>query len=94
MPPVQHSATSLVRDRPIFVIYLEPPVVESDGEPHTDEVYPLDDSHLNCKYAQARGWTVVHLVEPGLPIPRIPASRYLISNLEELRIHFPNLFKT
>lgn len=56
------------------------------------EIRDTDDSHLNCKHAQARGWTAVHLVEPGLAIPRIPASRYLISSLGELRVHFPDLF--
>lgn len=64
------------------------------GRTHADNGNATDDSHLNCKHAQARGWTTVHLVEPGLPIPRIPASRYLISRLEELRVHFPDLFKT
>ncbi|KAJ6134869.1 hypothetical protein N7512_000029 [Penicillium capsulatum] len=63
------------------------------GAPSTESCYFVDDSHLNCKHAQARGWTTVHLVEPGIPIPRVPASRYLISSLEELRVHFPDLFR-
>ncbi|KAJ5595998.1 hypothetical protein N7450_002456 [Penicillium hetheringtonii] len=58
------------------------------GAPSTESCYFVDDSHLNCTHAQARGWKTVHLVEPGLPIPRIPASRYLISSLEELWTHF------
>lgn len=53
----------------------------------------IDDSHLNCKHAEARGWTTVHLVEPGLPIPRIPACKYMVHSLEDLRVHFPHLFK-
>ncbi|KAJ5084013.1 hypothetical protein NUU61_008592 [Penicillium alfredii] len=63
------------------------------GASSSDQCYFVDDSHLNCKHAHARGWATVHLVEPGLQLPRIPASRYLISNLEELRVHFPHLFK-
>ncbi|KAJ5826304.1 hypothetical protein N7474_003442 [Penicillium riverlandense] len=63
------------------------------GAPSTESCFFVDDSHLNCKHAQDRGWTVVHLVEPGQPIPRIPASRYLISSLQELRTHFPHVFK-
>ncbi|TQB73552.1 hypothetical protein MPDQ_005754 [Monascus purpureus] len=67
------------------------------GAPSTSHCYFVvdyaDDSHLNCKHAQARGWTTAHLVEPGLPEPRIPASRYLIRNLEELRTIFPGFFK-
>lgn len=54
----------------------------------------VDDSHLNCKHAEARGWTTVHLVEPGLPIPRIPACKYMVHRLEDLRVHFPHLFKS
>lgn len=53
-----------------------------------------DDSHLNCKHAQARGWTTVHLVEPGLPVPEVPASKYQIRDLEELRDLFPQFFKS
>lgn len=59
---------------------------------YADDVTYPDDSHLNCKHAQARGWTTVHLVEPGIEIPRVPASKYLVSSLEELRTLFPNVF--
>ncbi|KAJ5755472.1 hypothetical protein N7533_005015 [Penicillium manginii] len=62
--------------------------------PSTESCYFVDDSHLNCTHAQARGWTTVHLVEPGVTIPRIPASKYQISSLEELRTHFPDVFKS
>lgn len=54
----------------------------------------VDDSHLNCKHAEVRGWTTVHLIEPGLPIPRIPACKYTVHRLEDLRVHFPYLFKS
>lgn len=62
-------------------------------ESETDGETLVDDSHLNCKHAEARGWTTIHLVEPGLPIPRIPACKYLVHNLEQLRALFPQLFK-
>lgn len=66
---------------------------ERGVSPDADHVDCTDDSHLNCKHAEARGWTVAHLVEAGTPIPRVPASRYLISNLHELPVHFPDVFK-
>ena len=62
-------------------------------ESETDGETLVDDSHLNCKHAEARGWTTIHLVEPGLPIPRIPACKYLVHNLEQLRALFPQLFR-
>lgn len=64
------------------------------GAPSTEQCYFVDDSHLNCKHAQARGWTTVHLVEPGLPVPEVPASKYQIRDLEELRDLFPQFFKS
>ncbi|KAJ5835511.1 hypothetical protein N7447_001537 [Penicillium robsamsonii] len=63
------------------------------GAPSTDQCYFVDDSHLNCVHAYARGWTTVHLVEPGIPMPRKPASKYTISSLEELQVLFPHVFK-
>lgn len=54
----------------------------------------IDDSHLNCRHAQARGWTAVHFVEPDLPVPEAPASKYMIRDLEELRDLFPQFFKS
>ncbi|KUM63954.1 hypothetical protein ACN42_g3148 [Penicillium freii] len=63
------------------------------GAPSTAQCYFVDDSHLNCVHAHARGWTTVHLVEPGIPIPRKPASKYTISSLHELPALFPHVFK-
>ncbi|EAW14195.1 putative pyrimidine 5'-nucleotidase [Aspergillus clavatus NRRL 1] len=60
----------------------------------TEECYFVDDSYLNCKHAAERGWTTVHLVEPMLPVPPVPASQYMIRSLEELRKLFPQLFKS
>lgn len=53
-----------------------------------------DDSYLNCKHAQLRGWDTAHLLEPGLDVPEEPASKYCISGLEELPIHFPRFFRS
>lgn len=53
-----------------------------------------DDSHLNCRHAQARGWTTVHLLEPEDPEPATKAAKYQIRSLEELRDIFPQFFKT
>ncbi|KAJ5380474.1 uncharacterized protein N7496_002902 [Penicillium cataractarum] len=64
------------------------------GAPSTESCYFVDDSHLNCKHAEARGWTTVHLVEPCTPTPRIPASKYSVSSLHELPAHFPDVFKS
>ncbi|KAJ5720548.1 uncharacterized protein N7483_008482 [Penicillium malachiteum] len=64
------------------------------GAPSTESCYFIDDSYLNCKHAEARGWSVVHLVEPGVETPRVPASKYSVSNLEELRGLFPEVFKS
>ncbi|KAJ5168465.1 uncharacterized protein N7482_004059 [Penicillium canariense] len=68
-------------------------LIRRGGLQHTDHVYCIDDSYLNCKHAQARGWETVHLVESGVPIPRIPASKYVVSSLHELRVLFPDIFK-
>ena len=59
---------------------------------YADRLEP-DDSHLNCVHAHARGWTTVHLVEPGTPMPHKPASKYTISSLHELPGLFPHAFK-
>ena len=56
------------------------------------EINP-DDSHLNCRYAQQRGWTTVHLLEPEDPDPEVKAAKYQIRDLEELRDVFPEIFK-
>ncbi|KAI4145405.1 MAG: hypothetical protein L6R39_003809 [Caloplaca ligustica] len=55
---------------------------------------PADDSHLNCRHAQARGWTAVHLLEPDLPEPEERASKYQVRDLKELRSIFPQFFRT
>ncbi|CAF9926423.1 MAG: hypothetical protein HETSPECPRED_006330 [Heterodermia speciosa] len=52
-----------------------------------------DDSHLNCRYAQQRGWTTVHLLEPEDLEPEVKAAKHQIRDLEELRDVFPEIFK-
>jgi len=52
-----------------------------------------DDSYGNCKASQELGWTTAHLVEEGVKAPRTPASKYQISDLEELRTTFPQFFR-
>ena len=51
-----------------------------------------DDSYLNCNYAQQRGWTTVHLLEPGDGEPDVKAAKYQVRDLEELRTIFPQFF--
>jgi pyrimidine and pyridine-specific 5'-nucleotidase len=56
------------------------------------ECYFVDDSVVNCTGAKRRGWTSVHLVEPGLPEPEEMAGHFKIRELEELRGLFPHFF--
>ena len=60
----------------------------------TKLITAVDDSYLNCHHAQARGWTAAHLVEPGLPEPTTKASQYQIQSLEELRVIWPQFFRS
>ena len=53
----------------------------------------VDDSALNCRAAQALGWTTAHLVEMTEDPPTEPASKYQIRSLYELRDIFPEFFK-
>lgn len=54
--------------------------------------WPPDDSAVNCKHARLRGWTTVHLVEPGLAPPPEPAASHTVRSLDELRSLFPDVF--
>lgn len=51
-----------------------------------------DDSFINARGATAFGWTAAHYVEPDATAPEKPASKYQISDLEELRDLFPQFF--
>ncbi|KZZ97818.1 pyrimidine 5'-nucleotidase [Ascosphaera apis ARSEF 7405] len=64
------------------------------GAVSREKCYFIDDSALNCRAAQARGWNTVHFVEPSATPPDSPASKYSVKNLHELRNLFPHLFKS
>lgn len=53
-----------------------------------------DDSALNAGAAKTYGWKTAHLVEPTATPPPEPVSQHQISNLEELRKIFPEIFKS
>ncbi|KAM0712492.1 hypothetical protein Q7P37_011589 [Cladosporium fusiforme] len=61
---------------------------------NVDECYFVDDSGLNAAAAMKYGWNTAHLVEPTAKPPPQPVSQHQISNLEELRKVFPEVFKT
>ncbi|SPO05958.1 probable pyrimidine 5`-nucleotidase [Cephalotrichum gorgonifer] len=64
------------------------------GVDRVEDCYFVDDSFLNCSKAQEFGWTVAHLVEEGLPVPKKQASQYQIRNILEIRDTFPQFFKS
>ncbi|EEA28728.1 suppressor of deletion of TFIIS [Talaromyces marneffei ATCC 18224] len=64
------------------------------GAKSIDDCYFVDDSALNCRYAEKRGWKTAHLVEPMLQMPVTPACKITIRRLEELRELFPQFFKS
>ncbi|KAJ4022981.1 putative suppressor of disruption of TFIIS [Fusarium irregulare] len=63
------------------------------GVCHVSNCYFVDDSHKNVVGAQQAGWTAIHYVEEGFPLPETPASQYQIRSLEELRSLYPEFFK-
>ncbi|KAI0387500.1 pyrimidine 5-nucleotidase [Hypomontagnella monticulosa] len=64
------------------------------GVERMEDCYFVDDSYANAESAEKLGWTSVHLVEEGLPVPGTPASKYQIRHLEELRGIMPQFFKS
>jgi len=58
-----------------------------------EDCYFVDDSYINAKGAQELGWSTAHLIEPGERVPEIPATKFVIRDLEELRQVFPEVFK-
>ena len=62
------------------------------GAMSREECYFVDDSALNCRHANERGWTVVHKLEEEDPGPERRAGRYQIRHLEGLRSIFPQFF--
>ncbi|KAI1823102.1 Haloacid dehalogenase-like hydrolase-domain-containing protein [Xylaria intraflava] len=63
------------------------------GAESFEACYFVDDSYANCAAAQKLGWTAAHLVEEGLPVPKVQASKYQIQHLEELRTIYSQFFK-
>lgn len=64
------------------------------GVERAEDCFFVDDSYLNCQKAKEYGWTVAHLVEEGLPLPKTPASQFQIRHLRELRNTYPQFFKS
>lgn len=54
----------------------------------------LDDSYINCKAADERGWKVAHYLDPGMESPPQKAAKHQIRSLQELRKVFPEVFKS
>ncbi|RBR25396.1 uncharacterized protein FIESC28_01833 [Fusarium coffeatum] len=67
--------------------------MEEAGVSDVSNCYFVDDSHKNVVGAQQAGWTAIHYVEEGFPLPATPASQYQIRSLEELRSLYPQFFK-
>ncbi|KAJ4289181.1 putative suppressor of disruption of TFIIS [Kalmusia sp. IMI 367209] len=63
--------------------------VKSNGK-----CYFVDDSYINTKAAHERGWNTAHLLDESDPAPAVPAAKYQIRSLMELREIFPHLFKS
>ncbi|KAL3418365.1 hypothetical protein PVAG01_10081 [Phlyctema vagabunda] len=63
------------------------------GVQDNKECYFIDDSSLNCKAAEQRGWTTTHIVEEGEPLPAERPCKNQVRNLDELRKLFPQFFK-
>ncbi|KAF5659147.1 hypothetical protein FCIRC_12604 [Fusarium circinatum] len=63
------------------------------GVSDVSRCYFIDDSHKNCVGAKDAGWTAIHFVEEGLPVPESSASQHQIRHLEELRSLYPDFFR-
>ncbi|EMD62320.1 hypothetical protein GGP41_002150 [Bipolaris sorokiniana] len=64
------------------------------GIKSNEKCYFVDDSYINCKAAEERGWKTAHLLDEKDPAPEVPASKYQIRSLQELRKIFPEVFKS
>jgi len=63
------------------------------GIKEVKDCYFVDDSALNVEGAKAYGWKTAHLVEPNSTAPEKPKADFQISNLEELRTVFAEVFR-
>ncbi|KAF2450932.1 pyrimidine 5-nucleotidase [Karstenula rhodostoma CBS 690.94] len=68
--------------------------MEQAGVKLNENCYFVDDSFINTKAAQERGWHTAHLLDPEDPEPPTRAAKHQIRSLEELRDIFPHLFKS
>ncbi|RYO77100.1 hypothetical protein DL762_009483 [Monosporascus cannonballus] len=68
--------------------------MQEAGVERPEDCFFVDDSYPNCMGAKDIGWTAAHLVEEGLPEPKVKASQYQIRHLEELRTIYPQFFKS
>ncbi|RYP80187.1 hypothetical protein DL770_006318 [Monosporascus sp. CRB-9-2] len=68
--------------------------MQQAGVERPEDCFFVDDSYPNCVSAKNIGWTAAHLVEEGLPEPKVKASQYQIRHLEELRTIYPQFFKS
>ncbi|KJZ79941.1 hypothetical protein HIM_00655 [Hirsutella minnesotensis 3608] len=68
--------------------------MQDAGVEKVEDCYFVDDSYLNCEKAKEFGWTVAHIVEDDLPVPKTPASQFQIRHLRQLRSVFPRLFRS
>ena len=63
------------------------------GVSDVHDCYFVDDSAINARGGTAYGWKTAHLVEPSVKAPPEPVCDHQISDLEELRTIFPEVFK-
>lgn len=57
--------------------------------------YFIDDSPANCEGAREFGWmNVVQKLEPEDPTPENPVADFVIRDMSELRLLFPEIFKS
>ncbi|KAI6788827.1 pyrimidine 5-nucleotidase [Hortaea werneckii] len=63
------------------------------GVQDVKQCYFVDDSALNARGGKEYGWKSAHLVEPSSKAPEAPVADFQISDLEELRTVFPEVFR-
>ncbi|KAH8656157.1 HAD-like domain-containing protein [Tricladium varicosporioides] len=68
--------------------------IKEAGAGEAKNCWFVDDSALNCMKAEELGWTTVHLVEEGEPLPAVKPCKYQVRHLDELRTLFPQFFKS
>ncbi|KAF1968100.1 pyrimidine 5-nucleotidase [Bimuria novae-zelandiae CBS 107.79] len=64
------------------------------GVKNNENCYFVDDSYINTRAAEERGWHTAHLLDPEDSEPPVRAAKHQIRSLQELRTIFPHLFKS